>query len=87
MSLLHSWLWKQNGGQCDWAYGNVRELGGPVIPGGKTYINIFCHLKLEIALEIPASNDENRNKQFNKIGVKITDVDHNDIAAISSALV
>ena len=23
------WMWKQNGGQCDWAY---REVGGPVIP-------------------------------------------------------
>ena len=33
MSFLHSWLWKQNGGQCDWAYGKVNELGGPVILG------------------------------------------------------
>ena len=28
VSFLHSWLWKQNGGQCDWAYGKVNELGG-----------------------------------------------------------
>ena len=26
MSFLHSRLWKQNGGQCDWAYGEVTEL-------------------------------------------------------------
>ena len=35
MSVLHSWLWKQNGAQCDWAYGEVNELGGTVIPGTK----------------------------------------------------
>ena len=26
-------MWKQNGGQCDWAYGEVNELGSRVIPG------------------------------------------------------
>ena len=24
VSFLHSWLWKQNGGQCDWAYGRSK---------------------------------------------------------------
>ena len=33
VSILHSWLCKQNGGHCDRAYGEVNELGGPVIPG------------------------------------------------------
>ena len=33
--LFPSWLWKQNGGQCVWAYGGVNKLGGPVIPSNK----------------------------------------------------
>ena len=33
MSFLHSWLWKQNGGQCDWASRSKIELGSPVIQG------------------------------------------------------
>ena len=43
MSFLHSRLWKQNGGQCDWAYGEVNDLGGPAIPGISTHkkSNIF----------------------------------------------
>ena len=31
--FLHSLLWKQNGGQCEWAYGEVNGLGDPVMLG------------------------------------------------------
>ena len=30
--VFHSWQWKQNGGQCDRAYGEVKGLGGPFMP-------------------------------------------------------
>ena len=46
MSFLHSWLLKQNGGQCDWVYGKLNELGGPVILGNPKLINEeICHRK------------------------------------------
>ena len=41
----------------------------------KKYINIFCHLKLEIALAIPASNDEKYNKT-NSAGQGLTVYKH-----------
>ena len=37
MSFVHSWLWKQNGGQCDWA-SRSNESGGPVITGSKLQV-------------------------------------------------
>ena len=33
----YSWLWKQNGGQYDWACA-VNKLGGPVIPGSPSCV-------------------------------------------------
>ena len=48
MVFLQSWLWKQNGGQCDWAYGEINEVGGPVIPGN----NYLCAIIYTFVLRL-----------------------------------
>ena len=40
MAFSHSWLWKQNGVQCDRACGEVNELGSPAIPGTHKAVHI-----------------------------------------------